>query len=255
MGNRTRIQSVRMGLNLKKMHNKFVTSYSRCTWYGVGLDYTRYLKQDYLIRKIIDDFVGQDEMLKFSLEKVEISRSNGENIIIVVFCSKPSRFVKLAGGESDVSDTYKSMNEKVEVEKKPKSDCSKLKDLIRKRLVACGLAQKPNCDIRVTESSRPEINAKLIANQIGASLAKRENPTRNIRYILRNVGSSVSGIRIELAGRLGGSAIARREVYKAGSLRSSLRNLLDFAVIGVKGAVGVYGIKVYVDLGSGGFRG
>lgn len=278
MGNRTRVQAFRMGLNLKKMHNKFVTSYSRCNWYGSGLDYPRYLKQDYLIRKIIDNFINQDEMLKFSLEKVEISRSNGENIIITIFCAKPSRFVKLAGGDEGIDNATAARAVSAvdaagvavgvaasvaagvapsvaAAEKRPRSDCSKLRDQIKKRLVICGLSKNPNCDIRVTESARPEINAKLIANQIAASLAKRENPTRNIRYILRNVSSSASGIRIELAGRLGGSAIARRETYKTGSLKSSLRNMLDFVVIGVKGSVGVYGIKVLVDLGSGGFRG
>jgi small subunit ribosomal protein S3 len=244
MGNRTRIQTARSGVNFRKIKNK--CSYIRAHWFSRGADFSRCISQDYLIESIINDFVKKDPTLQASLEKIEISRSsnaaNVDNIIIMIYCSKPSRFCKFVG-----------VDDNGEVEFSNISDCSKLRDKINKRLLSSELSQKVNCDIRVIESNRPESNAKLIANQISALMIERDNKTYNrfIRSTLRHSKMFNYGIRIEVAGRIGGSAIARREVYKDGSVKlSTLSRSIDFAIVHCNGKVGVYGIKVWIDKGG-----
>lgn len=104
-------------------------------------------------------------------------------------------------------------------------------------------------EIKFEEVKSPDLNAYLVATNIGDQLTRRI-PFRRVmsQSLERAKRSGAKGVRISLAGRLGGSEIARRETVKDGAIPlHTIRAEIDFAKIHVKvPKAGIVGVKVWI---------
>ncbi len=106
--------------------------------------------------------------------------------------------------------------------------------------------------LNMVEIRKPEIDATLIAESIAQQLERRVAFRRAMK---RSVQSALRlgavGIRINVAGRLGGAEIARTEWYREGRVPlHTLRADIDFGYGVAKTAYGIIGIKVWVFKGE-----
>ena len=108
--------------------------------------------------------------------------------------------------------------------------------------------------INVEEVKRPELNAKLVAENIARQLERRANFRRAVKMALQNsMNAGAKGVRIEVAGRLNGAEMSRREKFIEGSVPlHTLRADVDFHVARALGpnGTGIIGVKVWVYKGE-----
>lgn len=103
-------------------------------------------------------------------------------------------------------------------------------------------------DLRVNEVENPEISAYLVANRIVSDLERRMPHRRVLSRIMERVmQSGALGVKVVLAGRIGGSEIGRTEKYKMGSVPlQTLRENIDYAEVPALLKRGYVGVKVYI---------
>jgi len=106
--------------------------------------------------------------------------------------------------------------------------------------------------INVEEVKKPELSAKLVAENIGFQLGKRMNFRRATKMAAQNtMMAGAKGIRIEVAGRLNGAEMSRREKVIEGSVPlHTLRANIDFHVHHAQTVAGVIGVKVWIYKGE-----
>ena len=95
-------------------------------------------------------------------------------------------------------------------------------------------------------------NAQLVADAVAAQLGRRGSFRRVLKRTLDEVmdGGGVHGIKIEIAGRLGGADMSRVEKVSRGSIPlSTLRRHIDYGFTVAQTAQGSIGVKVWLDLG------
>ena len=106
--------------------------------------------------------------------------------------------------------------------------------------------------LNIVEIRKPEIDATLVAETIAQQLERRVAFRRAMK---RSVQSALRlgalGIRINVAGRLGGAEIARTEWYREGRVPlHTLRANIDYAEAQAHTAYGVCGVKVWIFKGE-----
>jgi small subunit ribosomal protein S3 len=106
-------------------------------------------------------------------------------------------------------------------------------------------------NIKIEEVNRPELQAQLVAEDIGEQLSKRASFRRTMkRSVEQTMEAGAKGIKVQLAGRLGGSEMARREKQIAGSIPlSTLRAKIDYGIAEAMTAQGHIGIQVWINQG------
>jgi small subunit ribosomal protein S3 len=106
--------------------------------------------------------------------------------------------------------------------------------------------------LNIVEIRKPEIDAKLIAENIAQQLERRVAFRRAMKRAVQSaLRLGAGGIRINCAGRLGGAEIARTEWYREGRVPlHTLRADIDFGVATAQTAYGACGIKVWVFRGE-----
>jgi small subunit ribosomal protein S3 len=106
--------------------------------------------------------------------------------------------------------------------------------------------------VNIEEVRKPEIDAKLIADNIASQLEKRVMFRRAMKRAMQNaMRLGAQGIKIMSAGRLNGIEIARTEWYREGRVPlHTLRADIDYGVSEAKTTYGVIGIKVWVFKGE-----
>lgn len=186
-------------------------------WFAQGKTYAQYLLEDKKIREFL--------LLKLKnagISKVEIERSFDKRTIII-HVSRPGVAIGRGGTGAEELKAALLKNFKI-------SDPSKL-------------------EVKFEEIKTPDLDAYLIASNIAEQLSKRIPFRRVIKYALERIRrSGAGGGRISLAGRLGGTEIARRETVKYGSIPlHTIRANIDFAKIDAKvPRSGIIGIKVWI---------
>lgn len=130
----------------------------------------------------------------------------------------------------------------------------KLKKDIVQKLNALHLVEKPEIKIDVEEIRSPESNAAIVAEMIVESLEKRLPFRRALKQTVEKViaNRDVLGVRIALAGRLGGAEMSRNEEIKRGRIPlQTLRADVDFAKAEAYMAyTGLIGVKVWIYKGD-----
>lgn len=106
--------------------------------------------------------------------------------------------------------------------------------------------------INVEEVKRPELSAKLVAENIGFQLSKRMNFRRAVKMACAStMNAGAKGIRVEVSGRLNGAEMSRREKFIEGSVPlHTLRADVDFYVYHAQTIAGVIGVKVWIYKGE-----
>lgn len=103
-------------------------------------------------------------------------------------------------------------------------------------------------DVVVEPVKEPNLNAYLVGTSIADQLMRRLPQKRVCNQAVNRVMSAgAKGVRVALAGRIGGAEIARREKYQSGTVPlSTLREDIDFAVVPALTKSGYVGIKVWI---------
>jgi small subunit ribosomal protein S3 len=118
---------------------------------------------------------------------------------------------------------------------------SELQNLIGRRI-----------NLKVEEVGRPELQAQLVAEYIAQQLSKRSSFRRTMKRSLeQTMDAGARGIKIQLAGRLGGAEMARREKQIAGSIPlSTLQAKIDYGFTEAMTPQGHIGIQVWINQGT-----
>ena len=106
--------------------------------------------------------------------------------------------------------------------------------------------------VNVEEIRKPELDALLVAQNVAQQLERRVQFRRAMRRVIQNaMRLGAEGIKVRVAGRLGGAEIARAEVYHEGRVPlHTLRADIDYATWEANTTYGILGIKVWVFKGE-----
>jgi small subunit ribosomal protein S3 len=106
--------------------------------------------------------------------------------------------------------------------------------------------------VNIEEIRKPELDALLVAQNVAQQLERRVQFRRAMRRVMQNaMRLGAQGIKVRVAGRLGGAEIARSEVYHEGRVPlHTLRADIDYATWEAKTTYGILGIKVWVFKGE-----
>ena len=110
------------------------------------------------------------------------------------------------------------------------------------------LSAKENVQVNISEVKRPEMNAALVGSSIAHQLKKKISYRRVVNKTIQStMRMGAQGIRINVAGRLGGAEIARSEKFMSGSVPlHTLRADIDYAFTEAHTTYGVIGVKVWI---------
>lgn len=106
--------------------------------------------------------------------------------------------------------------------------------------------------LNIMEIRKPELDAQLVAESIAQQLERRVSYRRALKRGVQNAMRMGSlGIRVNVAGRLGGAEIARTEWYREGRVPlHTLRADIDYATYEAKTPYGIIGVKVWIFKGE-----
>lgn len=188
-------------------------------WFASKRDFAKWLTEDIKIRELVEaKFASRP-----TINRVEIERS--ANLITVTIHTAKAGVVIGRGGVG----------------------ITELKKDIEK------IASLP-VRINVEEVKRPELAAKLVAENIARQLERRANFRRAIKMAAQStMNAGAKGIRIQVAGRLNGAEMSRREKVIEGSVPlHTLRADIDFHTARALGpnGTGIIGVKVWIYKGE-----
>ncbi len=106
--------------------------------------------------------------------------------------------------------------------------------------------------INIQEVRQPELNAVLVARNVADQLEKRVAFRRAMKQaVQRAMERGAKGVRVAVAGRLGGSEMSRREQERRGRVPlHTLRADIDFGLAEAVTTYGVIGVKVWIYKGD-----
>lgn len=186
-------------------------------WFAGKRDFAKWLAEDIRIRELIEaKFASRP-----TINRIEIERSS--NMITVTIHTAKAGVVIGRGGVG----------------------VTELKAQIEK------IASLP-VRINIEEVKRPELAAKLVAENIARQLERRINFRRAIKMTAQNtMNAGAKGIRIQVAGRLNNAEMARKEKVIEGSVPlHTLRADIDFHTARAQTPSGVIGVKVWIYKGE-----
>ncbi len=122
-------------------------------------------------------------------------------------------------------------------------------ETLRKKLAAMTASE---LHLNIVEVRKPELDAALVGDSIAQQLERRVSFRRAMKRAVQNaMRMGALGIRVNVAGRLGGAEIARTEWYREGRVPlHTLRADIDYALTEALTAYGIIGIKVWIFKGE-----
>ena len=183
------------------------------TWFAEKNNFAESLEEDVRIRKYI-----AFRLPNAGISNVEINRTS-KKVSVTIHTARPGIVIGRGGEE-----------------------VNKLKKELRQ------LTNKNDAQINISEVKRPELNAALVGMNICQQLKKKISYRRVINKAMQaTMRMGANGIRINVAGRLGGVEIARSEKYSDGSVPlHTLRADIDYALSEAHTAYGIIGVKVWI---------
>jgi len=184
-------------------------------WYAER-DFPRLLAEDETIRKYL-----HRRLSHAALSKVEIERKPSK-IVVVLHTARPGVVIGKRGAEVD-----------------------KLRDEL-------AVLTKSEVSVNVEEIKRPEIDARLVAENVAHQIRQRISFRRAMKRAVQSaMRSGAEGIKIQCAGRLGGAEIARTEGYNEGRVPlHTLRADIDYASLPAITTYGIVGVKCWIYRGE-----
>lgn len=106
--------------------------------------------------------------------------------------------------------------------------------------------------LEVDEIKRPDLEAKLVAENIAKQLERRLPYRRVLKKTIQStMDAGAAGIKVQVSGRIGGAEIARTEGYKEGKIPlHTLRADIDYATARAETTYGTIGVKVWINRGE-----
>ena len=106
--------------------------------------------------------------------------------------------------------------------------------------------------INIEEIRKPDIDARLVAQNVAQQLERRVMFRRAMKRVVQNaMRQGAEGIKVQVGGRLGGAEIARTEWYREGRVPlHTLRADIDYATYEAHTTYGVIGVKVWIFKGE-----
>ena len=184
-------------------------------WYAER-DFPRLLQEDETIRKYL-----HRRLSHAALSKVEIERKPSK-IVVALHTARPGVVIGKRGAEVD-----------------------KLRDEL-------SVLTKSEVSVNVEEIKRPEIDARLVAENVAHQIRQRISFRRAMKRAVQSaMRSGAEGIKIQCAGRLGGAEIARTEGYNEGRVPlHTLRADIDYASLPAITTDGIVGVKCWIYKGE-----
>ena len=160
--------------------------------------------------------------------------------------------VEIERGEKEIRLTIKTSRPGMVIGRSGEGSQKLIAD-IEKRLSKLRLEDRPKVKLDIAEVRSPESNAAIVAFMIAEGLEKRMPHRRVLKQTVEKVMANrdVKGVRIAVAGRLGGAEMSRREQIKRGRIPlQTFRADIDYAKEEAYLPYGVIGIKVWVYRGD-----
>ena len=183
-------------------------------WFSKS-EYAKLLHQDLEIKKYVEK-----KLKNASISKVNIERA-AKKLRISIYSSRPGIIIGKKG-----------------------ADIESLKNK---------LSQMSNLEVflDIKEVRKPEVEAKLVAENIASQLEKRVSFRRAMKKAVQSsMRLGAKGVKVLCSGRLGGAEIARSEKYHEGSVPlHTLRSDIDYATAEAETTYGICGIKVWINKG------
>jgi small subunit ribosomal protein S3 len=122
-------------------------------------------------------------------------------------------------------------------------------ETLRKKLAAMTASE---LHLNIVEVRKPELDAQLVGESIAQQLERRVSFRRAMKRAVQNaMRMGALGIRVNVAGRLGGAEIARTEWYREGRVPlHTLRADIDYSNVEAMTPYGIIGIKVWIFKGE-----
>ena len=189
----------------------------RSRWFATKREYVQWLNEDIKVRETVEKRFATRAVINL----IEIERSANQ-ATINIHTSKAG--VVIGRGGAGVSEL--------------KADLEKIIHMPVR--------------INIEEVKRPELAAKLVAENIARQLERRINFRRATKMSAQNtMNAGAKGIRIEVAGRLNGAEMSRREKVIEGSVPlHTLRADIDYHLAKAQTPAGIIGVKVWIYKGE-----
>lgn len=185
-------------------------------WYAEKKDYANKLLNDIQVREFLEK-----RLVKASVSKIVIERP-AQNARITIHTARPGIVIGKKG--EDVDRLRREVSEKMGVP----------------------------VHINIEEVRKPDLDAKLVAQNVAGQLERRVMFRRAMKRAVQNaMRQGAKGIKIQVGGRLGGAEIARSEWYREGRVPlHTLRADIDYATYEAKTTYGIIGVKVWIFKGE-----
>ena len=185
-------------------------------WYADRKNYSDYLLNDLQVR----DFLRK-RLVDASVSRIEIHRS-AQDARIKIHTARPGIVIGKKG--EDVEQLRLILSEMMGI----------------------------SVNLNIEEIRKPELDAYLVAQNVAQALERRVQFRRAMKRVIQNaMRIGAEGIKVRVAGRLGGAEIARAEVYHEGRVPlHTLRADIDYATYEAKTTYGILGIKVWIFKGE-----
>lgn len=181
-------------------------------------NFSKYLREDVMVRAFLFKLLK-----KAGLARVDIERF-GPTMNINIKTTKPGMIIGKGG--SGIEDLKKKIQEH--------------------------LKTKADLKVNIEEVKEMNLQAQVIGQNIADQIEKRISFRRAMKQSIDQVmEAGAIGVKIEIAGRLGGADIARTEKLFKGKLPlHTLRTNIDFARVTAYTTYGTVGIKVWINKGE-----
>src|SRR3989344_450042 len=189
-------------------------------WFASTKKYKDFLLGDIKIRDLL-----MKKLRNAGVTKIEIERS-ANKIKVIIFVSRPGILIGRSG-----------------------QGLTELKKFLLKELK---VKNANNLEIVPMDIKSPDLSAYLVAQNIAEQLARRMPAARVMNQAIdRVMRAGAKGVKVVLAGRIGGAEIARREWKFAGSIPlHTLRSDIDFVHYPALTKSGYIGVKVWINKGE-----
>lgn len=189
-------------------------------WYAPKAAYGEFLIEDHKIRKHIDNKLNRKPPFA-AISRIDIERTR-EEVTVTLRTARPGLVIGPKGAEVD------KLREELE-------------DMINRKVAP----------VKVVEIKNPDLNAQLVAEAVAEQLKKRASFRRVMKMRTESsMQAGAKGIKIMMAGRLGGAEIARTEQTVVGSIPlTTLQANVDYGFAAAFTTYGAIGVKVWIYRG------
>ena len=193
-----------------------ITTQHTSNWYAEKSQYTENLLKDIEVREHLEK-----KLSHASVSRIDIERT-ADNARVFIHTARPGVVIGKKG-----------------------EDIDRMREDITQRM---GIP----VTLSIKEIRKPDLDAKLLAESVAQQLERRVMFRRAMKRAVQNaMRQGAEGVKIRVAGRLGGAEIARAEIQKEGRVPlHTLRADVDYGLAEANTTYGVIGVKAWIFRGE-----